>query len=213
MILIFLVIYSLLLFRSMDCDSFICQICTDYSTPNFRRLCRHITLLHAGIKFKCNINSCKKHFSYTRGYVRHIKLNTVGFGKSIGKVMLNRLLFCEENMGGLPVDNSDIISDVDDHNNLNEGNFSGDIIIHEDNTDIDFENIVAMFLLKLQELKKTSSSACEFVAEEMSTLVKVICTSQMQYLQKYQLSDPELDLFFNSMPNNLLKSSLEKFRF
>ena len=74
-----------------------------------------------------------------------------------------------------------------------------------------------MFLLKLPELKKTSSSTCKFVAEEMSTLVEVLCTSQMQYLQtilqKYQLSDPELDLFFNSMPNNLLKSSLEKFRF
>ena len=74
-----------------------------------------------------------------------------------------------------------------------------------------------MFLLKLRELKKTSSSAWEFVAEEMSTLVEVLCTSQMQYLQKflqkYQLSDTELDLFFNGMPNNLLKSRLEKFCF
>ena len=52
---------------------FVCQVCTQFSTMNFRRLYGHLTSNHPGSEILCNVNSCKRKYVVVRSYIRHLK--------------------------------------------------------------------------------------------------------------------------------------------
>ena len=86
--------------------------------------------------------------------------------------------------------------------------------------EINYEDAVANFLLRLREEKKTSSAACEYVVEEMSCLLEVQGQVQVEKLReiwKDSFVDAEdthsMTMFERSLPGNELKTALEKFRF
>ena len=74
-------------FIKMSCsESFVCQVCADFCTYNFHRLCNHMRLVHPRVEFTCNIHSCKTNLFISKIIFDTQKINILGFMKVIGKI-------------------------------------------------------------------------------------------------------------------------------
>ena len=133
--------------------NFICHVCKTYKTENFRILLNHLRYVHsadASFFVLCNINSCKSRFTSLRTYRRHI--------------ISKHKWFWQKNWGGKSDKISDEESEVEDFEDTaatsDYDTSVKDSALEEIPKEVDFEDLVSEFLLKLREVKKVSGVAC-----------------------------------------------------
>ena len=149
---------------------FVCQVCTQFLTMNFHRCCGYWTLNHPGSEILCNVNSCKRKYVVARSYIRHLKKHHFWFYEKH---------WCSSSSinpsSDTPIITDNILLDLSS-NTLDSCallNSSGSVVQSVSDIDyhdceenlpavektIDYDTLVATFLLELREIKKASGVA------------------------------------------------------
>ena len=163
-------------------NKYVCRMCPSYYCDTFKRYFRHLKYCHemtGNLNVTRNIDGCMQNFSILNSDFKHITrkhpdFHRENFGRNTETIVMND--------NDLP-NNDETLPDTE--------------ALDEDLcTDIDYENIVAMFLLELREMKKVSGVACSFVATSVINLIKLALHTKVQSvllkMDKLQINNPDL---------------------
>ena len=168
---------------------------------------RYVHSADASFFVLCNINSCKSRFTSLRTYRRHI--------------ISKHKWFWQKNWGGksdkISVEESEV-EDFEDTAATSDYDTSvNDSALEEIPKEVDFEDLVSEFLLKLREVKKVSGVACNFVATEIQSLVDLLLATQAKdilgIIKDLNVGCPELESYVRNMCCNNLTNACQKFSY
>ena len=175
---------------------FPCAVCSlkgKYVTTNFRRYIEHYRSCHPDSPIICNVNSCPRAYKTTKSYVKHLKNNHPAFHAKFW-LQPERLNVSEAPLENADTDTAENAStDVmmsDDEEVLDESSdgTSFGCQNEEDQSNVDYDDSIRLFLLELREEKRASGVACEFVVQRISSLMEAQISADNQRLVQVLLS-------------------------
>ena len=138
---------------------FPCPLCAangKYKTTNFRRYIEHLRSCHPGSPITCNVNSCTRVYHTTKSYVKHLKNKHSAFHSKfwLPHERLSSASEAQQDMNSDADDETSTAEEFMSEDDTSENGANDDMMIPnpiEENCDVDYEDLVRLFLLELRE--------------------------------------------------------------
>ena len=146
---------------------FLCQFtpCC-YQTDCFKRLLRHTWDKHAlspNFKYICNISSCTRSYTNCQSFRRHLKSSHTWFYET-----------------NFQTENKDLLEDEADRDGVLESDIDSSEITLDDiyddlqqQDDLNYDDIIAEFLLELRETFNVTTDTTCFISEKLQTILNI----------------------------------------
>lgn len=144
-----------------------------------KRLLRHVKLVHSqepGFKIQCSYPHCSKNFSNYRTYQNHL----IRHSRQKSREQTGLREYSNE-------DNSNEEGHIEEHGNPNEEVQSLEAPALTENIADDVRNFCAKWILKTSELRKLTRNASLGIVEDVSDLIRQICSILHQQVSHHLL--------------------------
>ncbi|XP_019862680.1 PREDICTED: uncharacterized protein LOC109591385, partial [Amphimedon queenslandica] len=167
-----------------------CSYCSDFVAPTTKRLLRHVKLVHSqepGFKIRCSYPHCSRNFSNYRTYQNHLIRHC---RQRLTREYPNEVSGNEEGR-------------TEEHGEPNE-EVQPDTTALTENIANDVRNFCAKWILKTSELRKLTRKASLGIVEDVSGLIRQICSILHQQVSRHLLrnnisiTDDLMDIFSES---------------